>query len=66
MRKCYSKRLEYIIPMLSCDFCNRHLKTGDGLYSVVLTWGNGKTACEDCYNEFKVDWSLHQVEDYNE
>ena len=60
--KCYNKRLEYVVPTIRCDFCKTHIKSGDELYSVVLTWGNGKTSCKECYDKFEIDWSLHEIE----
>lgn len=66
MKKCYSKELAYIIPELSCSICGKILKAGDALYTVVITWGDGKTVCKKCYDEYEVDWSLHDEEDPEE
>ena len=62
-KKCYFKRLAYVIPELQCFFCNNIIKTGEALYTVVLTWGNGKSACKKCYDQFEIDWSMHETEE---
>lgn len=63
LKKCYSKRLDYIIPEIKCHFCKDTIKTGEGLYTVVLTWGDGKSACKKCYDKFEIDWSMHNTEE---
>lgn len=61
--KCYEKELQYIIPQLKCSLCSKKLYPGDGLYSVVPTWGNGCSTCKECYDKYEIDWSLHITED---
>jgi hypothetical protein len=58
-KKCYSKEVEYVVPRLYCSFCKREIKRGEKLCSVVITWGDGRSACEECYNEYEIDWSIH-------
>lgn len=65
-KKCYSKELSYVVPTIRCNFCNTHIKSGDKLYSVVLTWGNGKSACEECYNKYEIDWTIHERKEIDE
>ena len=60
--KCYHKELQYIVPKLTCDICKKHIKTGEGLYSVCPEWGRSFSTCEKCYNNFEIDWSMHEDE----
>jgi hypothetical protein len=62
-KKCYEKHFGYTIPKIYCKFCKKQIKTGENIYTVVLTWGDGRTACQECYDEYEVDWSLHAIED---
>lgn len=62
MKKCYHKHFDYVIPKIHCGFCNKHIQTSEKIFSVVLEWGNGKTACEECYDQYEIDWSLHEIE----
>lgn len=62
MKKCYFKEIEYVIPHICCSFCDETIKPGEGLYSVVITWGDGRTACQTCYDEFEIDWTMHEKE----
>lgn len=57
MKKCYDKYLEYFVPILYCSFCKKRIEPGEKLYKVLITWGDGKSACEDCYNEFEKELS---------
>jgi len=66
MKPCYSKELAYIIPNIHCSFCTKQLMPGNALYTVVITWGDGRTACKECYDEYKVDWSLHETDETDE
>jgi hypothetical protein len=63
MKKCYYKEIEYVIPHIECSFCGRIIRPGEGLFRVVLTWGDGRTACQQCYDEYEIDWSMHESEE---
>lgn len=65
-KKCYGKEVGYIIPKVRCHFCKRHIKPGDGVYIIIITWGEGRSACKECYDSFEIDWSLHRIEDPEE
>jgi len=58
MKKCYSKEIEYIVPKLHCSMCGKHIKIGEELCSVVLKWGDGRTTCRECYDQYEIDCSL--------
>jgi DNA-directed RNA polymerase subunit M/transcription elongation factor TFIIS len=62
MKKCYHKEYSHTIPALYCDMCKNRLYPGDSVYSVILTWGSGKYVCKKCYNEYEIDWSMHEDE----
>lgn len=64
MKKCYSKDFHYIVPIITCKFCNKHIKPGEKLYSIILEWGDGRTACENCYNEYEIDWLMRKEINY--
>lgn len=63
MKKCYSKEIAYEIPQIVCEDCNKYLKPGDNLCTIVIEWGSGKTTCEKCYRKYEIDWSLHNTEE---
>ena len=62
MKKCYDKTLEYVVPRLYCSMCEKNIRPGDGLYMVVLKWGDGRHTCEECYNKYEIDWSMREIE----
>ena len=62
MKKCYSKRILYTIPQIKCSICDCDINKGEEVCIVAVTWGNGITTCRKCYNEFEIDWSLHEDE----
>jgi hypothetical protein len=59
MKMCYYKRFGYIVPTIKCEFCNTIIHPGEEVHSVTITWGDGKTACRDCSEEYEIDWILH-------
>lgn len=63
MKKCYDKEFNFVVPHLYCKFCGKWIKPGEKFYSVLLKWGDGRSACEECYNEYEIDWSLRKTED---
>lgn len=65
-KKCYSKELCYIVPEIKCSLCKSPIKIGEGLYIVVLKWGDGKHTCKKCYDEYEIDWSMHERETIEE
>lgn len=62
-KKCYAKEIEYVVPKLTCSMCGKHIKVGEELCTVVLEWGDGRTTCKKCYDEYEIDWSMHDHED---
>ena len=71
MKKCYDKEIAYVVPKLKCSMCGKHIKVGEELCSVVIKWGDGRTTCRECYDEYEIDWSMRAIErdddedDYN-
>lgn len=61
MKPCYSKELLYVIPEITCSDCNKILKSGNALYTIVIVWGSSKTVCKKCYDKYEVDESLHEL-----
>lgn len=66
MKKCYFKDIKYVIPQLRCNFCDKIIKPGQGVYSIILTWGDGRTSCKECYDTYEIDWSMHKNESDDE
>lgn len=66
MKKCYDKKVLYKVPKLTCSICGKHIKVDDEVCSVVIKWGDGRTTCRECYDQYEIDWSLVEYYDYEE
>lgn len=64
MKKCYSKDFQFIVPIITCKFCNNHIKYGEKVYTIILEWGEGNSACESCYEQYEIDWEMRKEIDY--
>lgn len=60
IRKCHSKEFLYVVPTIKCWFCNKHIKPGDELFIVVLSWGDGRPSCKECYDKYEIDESIRK------
>jgi hypothetical protein len=50
--ECFCKELTYRIPEHVCAFCGEKIVPGENLYTVVIKWGNGQSACKKCYDKY--------------
>jgi len=61
MEKCYDKHKEFVVPHIYCSFCTHWIRPGETLYMVVVKWGDGRSACKECYDKYEIDWSMHET-----
>jgi len=64
VKKCYDKYFDYTftVPIIRCSFCHERINPGDEVHKVLLTWGDGRTSCKKCVNNYEIDWSMREHE----
>jgi hypothetical protein len=62
MKKCYSKDIKYVVPEHKCQECGAIISAGEEICTVSLKWGSSFFTCRKCYDQYEINWSLHDDE----
>jgi len=51
--KCYDKYFLWVVKNHHCHICGKEILPGKKMYMIVLTWGDGRYSCQQCYDQYE-------------